>query len=110
MNETIKPDELKKAIANNNALTILDVRRRADLDADKQMIAGAVYRDPEQVDQWSESLAEGQNVVVYCARGGSVGLSVSEKLNQKNINARFIEGGIKAWKESGGEVQEKSSQ
>ena len=42
--------------------------------------------------------------MLYCVRGGSVSNSVLDNLRSKNIDARFIEGGIVAWKEAGGEV------
>jgi len=42
--------------------------------------------------------------VLYCVRGGSVSNSVLDNLRAKQINARFIEGGIVAWKEAGGTV------
>jgi len=107
MNDTITPEELRKSLADKEEMTIIDVRRKTDFDADTQMVSGAVRRDPEQVEQWSNDLREGQNVVVYCMYGGSVSRSISEKLRAGNINVSFIEGGITAWKESGGEVQEK---
>jgi rhodanese-related sulfurtransferase len=107
MNRTT-PEELREAMEDEKEVTILDVRRKSDFDADTQMIAGAAYRDPEQVEQWSSDLQEGQEVVVYCVRGGSVSRSITEKLQEKKIRVSFIEGGITAWKESGGEVQEKS--
>ncbi len=105
MGDTIKPDELKKALENKQHLTVLDVRRKADFEADSRMIPGASHRDPEEIDHWSNDLREGQDVVIYCVRGGSVSKSVSEKLQAKNINVSFIEGGLSAWSESGGEVR-----
>jgi rhodanese-related sulfurtransferase len=105
VDRTITPEELRKGILNKKAVTIFDVRRKADFDADAQMIPGASYRDPEQVEQWSSDLREGQDVVVYCVRGGSVSKSVSEKLQAKKIRVSFIEGGITAWKESGEEAK-----
>jgi len=107
MNQSIKPDELRNVLAVDENMTVLDVRRKADFDADGRMIPGAVYRNPEQVEEWSKELHEGQNVVVYCVYGGAMSRSIAEKLQAKKINARFIEGGIAAWKESGGEVGEK---
>ncbi len=106
MGGTITPEELRKAAADRS-VTILDVRRKEDFDADTRMIAGAVYRDPERVEQWSEGLRGEQDVVIYCVRGGSVSKSVSERLRREGIRVSFIEGGITAWKESGGELQEK---
>jgi rhodanese-related sulfurtransferase len=106
MSKTITPEKLRKAIADKK-VTILDVRRKADFEADTQMIPGAAYRDPERVEEWSKDLRDGQDVVIYCVRGGSVSKSVSEKLQARKIRVSFIEGGIAAWKESGGEVREK---
>jgi len=63
-------------------------------------IPGAEWKDPEKVAEWGKDLGSGE-VVVYCVRGGSVSRSVQEKLQEKNVNVRFIEGGLEAWKRSG---------
>src|SRR5512143_2204409 len=107
MKRTITPEDIRKALANKQEVTILDVRRKVDFEADAEMIPGASYRDPERVEQWSKDLREEQDIVIYCVRGGSVSESVSEQLQAKKIRVSFIEGGITAWKESGGEVQVK---
>lgn len=39
-----------------------------------------------------------QEVVIYCARGGSVSNKVLDKLLDNDVQARYIEGGIEAWK------------
>jgi len=36
---------------------------------------------------------------VYCVKGGSVSQSIADQLKNKNYNVKFLEGGIKAWKE-----------
>jgi rhodanese-related sulfurtransferase len=48
-----------------------------------------------------------QDVVIYCVRGGSVSNSVVDSLQAAGIKARFIEGGIEAWKAAGGKVTSK---
>jgi rhodanese-related sulfurtransferase len=106
MKHTIKPNELMLLKESRRNLTILDVRRKPDYDADTNKIPGASWRNPETVEQWREEFTD-QEVIFYCARGGSVSKSVSEKLVEKNINARYIEGGIAAWIDSGGPVSEK---
>jgi rhodanese-related sulfurtransferase len=45
--------------------------------------------------------------VIYCARGGSVSNNVLDRLLNKKIQARYIEGGIAAWKAANGEIKEK---
>jgi rhodanese-related sulfurtransferase len=75
--------------------------------ANKVIIPGAVWRDPEQVEQWSKVLPKERKVIVYCARGGSVSRSVSNRLQEEGVRVSYIEGGIATWKESGGEVESK---
>jgi rhodanese-related sulfurtransferase len=101
MEPSISPEELKK-ILERGLVLLLDVRRKADYDADPGTIPGAAWRNPEQVDAWSQEIPKGQRVVVYCVKGGSVSQSITAALVQKYIQACYIEGGLKAWKESSG--------
>ncbi len=108
MSGTITPAELKNFLKEKKKdLIILDVRRRSDYEADPKIIPGAVWRDPESVDQWSGELPMGKDIVIYCVRGGSVSKSVSSRLMEQNVRTSYIEGGITAWKELGGEVEGK---
>lgn len=91
--------QLKEGMGQG-AITLLDVRRRADREAVPAMIPGAVWRDPEQVGQWANELING-SVVVYCARGGSVSQAVSGQLREKGFAVSYLDGGLKAWIEHG---------
>ena len=101
MERSIKPQDLK---SNLSSVTLIDVRRKADLETDTSKLPGAAWYDPEQIETWATQLPKDKEVVLYCVRGGSVSNSVLDNLRSKNIDARFIEGGIVAWKEAGGEV------
>ena len=100
MNDTVTPDELERMMKEKNPPRVIDVRRSSDRQSDPSGIAGAEWKDPEKVAEWGEDLGSGE-VVVYCVRGGSVSRSVQEKLREKNIDVRFVEGGLEAWKTSG---------
>jgi rhodanese-related sulfurtransferase len=104
MKPTLSPNELKKLLVSES-VTLLDVRRKADYEAEPNLIPGAAWRDPEQVERWSRELPKERPVVVYCVKGGSVSRSITEALTGKQVNARFLEGGLKAWKEAGGELE-----
>jgi rhodanese-related sulfurtransferase len=104
MNTTILPEELKKLLESKDVV-LLDVRRKADYDADPHLIPGAAWRNPEEIESWSRELPQGSPVVVYCVKGGSVSQSISKSLTGAQVNVRFIAGGLKAWKESGGQVE-----
>jgi rhodanese-related sulfurtransferase len=100
MEPAIRPEELKKLLQMGSVL-LLDVRRKADYDADPEKIPGASWRNPEQVDAWSQEIPQGQRVVLYCVKGGSVSQSITAALVKKDVQACYVEGGLKAWKESG---------
>ena len=110
MERTIQPEDLKEKLASRKDLILLDVRRNADYDADQEKLPGAEWRDPDKVAEWSTALPGDKQVVVYCVRGGSVSNRVLDHLQEKNVQARFIEGGIEAWKSAGGPMIKKSMQ
>jgi rhodanese-related sulfurtransferase len=107
MSKSITATELGKLLQEKSDLVIVDVRRKSDYEADKEVIPGAVWQDPEQVEEWSKDLPEQKDVVIYCVRGGSVSQSVSKRLAEGKVNVSIIEGGIAAWKEAGGEIESK---
>lgn len=106
MSRTISPAEFKSILGNDN-LTVIDVRRKEDYAADNTVIPGATWHDPEQIGTWSESLTKDKEIVLYCVRGGSVSNSVVDTLQAKGLKARYIEGGIAAWKDAGGDIIQK---
>ncbi len=84
----------------------IDVRRKGAFDAAPDVIEGAVWRDPELVDQWASELA-GTEVVVYCVYGHEVGQSTAARLRDAGVTARYLVGGIEDWKAAGLPVRAK---
>lgn len=69
MTTSIDSSVLNQYLTSGDSPTLLDVRRRADADANPRCIAGAVYRDPEKIDAWIGDLPAGKPAVVYCVKG-----------------------------------------
>ena len=101
MRSPISPDELK-SLLETGRVALIDVRRKADYQADPHLIPGATWRNPEEVESWSRELPQDRPVVLYCVKGGSVSQSITDTLTRKQISACYVEGGFKAWKEAGG--------
>jgi len=97
MAHAIGIDELKKMIAEGVAPTLLDVRRKNDYAAAPQTIETARWFDPEMVETWAGALSPDHPVIVYCVKGGSVSQSVADRLMSKQVDVRYLEGGILAW-------------
>jgi len=104
MSDVVTPDELETMLKGKNPPKIIDVRRSSDRAGDPSGIPGAEWKDPEKVAEWGKALGSSE-VVVYCVRGGSVSRSVQEELREKNVNVKFIEGGLVAWKNYGKPVK-----
>jgi rhodanese-related sulfurtransferase len=57
-------------------------------------LPGAEWKNPEQLADWSAKLPKEKEIIIYCARGGSVSNAVLDTLLSKGSKARFIEGDI----------------
>jgi rhodanese-related sulfurtransferase len=101
MAESISVQELQQILKEKRNVSILDVRRKNDYEASPQKIENATWYDPEKIDEWINEIPKDREVIVYCVKGGSVSQSVTGQLQKKQCNAKFIQGGIKAWNESG---------
>ncbi|MFN3750922.1 MAG: rhodanese-like domain-containing protein [Thiobacillus sp.] len=101
------PRTIAPAKMNPDAALVFDVRREADFAASNEIIPGAVWKNPDKIDAWIGAMPLTMDVVVYCVRGGSVSNSVVDRLQAAGVKARYIEGGLEAWKAAGGKVERK---
>ena len=95
---SISVPDLRRAIGSGSPPIVIDVRRPPAFNDSDVLISGALRRNPETVQAWVESLPRASAVVVYCVRGHEVSQGAAAALNQAGIAARYLEGGIEAWK------------
>ena len=101
------PRTIAASDLNPDTTLVFDIRREADFAASGDIIPGAMWKNPEKIDIWVGALPRTQDVVVYCVRGGGVSNSVIDRLHAEGIKARYIEGGIEAYKAVGGKIATK---
>jgi Fe-Mn family superoxide dismutase len=80
---------------------LLDVRRAGVYAQASQLIDGARWYDPAQVAHWAAELPAGREVVVYCVHGHDVSRATALRLQAAGLEARFLAGGIDAWRAAG---------
>lgn len=97
MKDAVSPTELKALLDAGADIKVLDVRRREDRVDAAHPIPGAEWRDPERIDEWSRELDANDDVIVYCVKGHSVCRGARDFLLERGLQARIVEGGIRAW-------------
>jgi rhodanese-related sulfurtransferase len=100
--------QLQAALSSSTPPRVLDVRRASTFQQADELISGAVWRDPERIDEWFEGLDPARPVVVYCVHGHQVSQGCSQILGDLGIEAAFLEGGIGAWISAGGQTTAKT--
>jgi|SRR5690242_5676525 len=103
----ISMSDLQASLHAGGASLLVDVRRKPAFADSQDTIAGALRRDPETVREWVRALPRSPQVVVYCVHGHEVSQNVAKALAESGIKARFLEGGIEAWKAKGGSLDRK---
>jgi len=99
---SISIEELAAQLAKGEPVQVLDARPRHHISRTVDRMEGAVWRDPDRVEEWIGELSPEQPVAVYCAYGFHVGCNVTRALRERGYDARFIRGGVSAWYAAGG--------
>ncbi len=102
MDASISAHDLRQSLRSSAPPLLIDVRRNERFFEAKDLIRGALRRDPATIADWAKTLPRAANVVVYCVHGHEVSQNAA-----KALGARYLEGGIEHWREEGGELAAK---
>ena len=86
---------------------LLDVRRASVFAQADTVIAGARWYDPALVADWAQHVPPYREVVVYCVHGHEVSRNTAQTLRNAGLKARYLRGGMEAWRAAGGPLQAK---
>jgi rhodanese-related sulfurtransferase len=101
---SISPAALRQSLQSEHPPLVIDVRREERFRESTYLLRGALRRDPDTVEAWGKTLPKAAGVVLYCVHGHEASQAVA-----KALGARYLEGGIEAWRQMGGEISEKPS-
>jgi Fe-Mn family superoxide dismutase len=99
---SLSVEELAAQIADGSGVQVIDARQRNHMSLHPDLMAGAIWRDPDRIEEWIGELAPDKPVAVYCAWGFDVGRNVTKTLMERGFDARFLRGGVSAWYAAGG--------
>jgi Fe-Mn family superoxide dismutase len=98
-------EQVQAMIEQGSPVQIIDARPRHYTTRTHEIMQGAVWRDPERLDDWIGELDREQPVVTYCVYGFHVGCQTAVALRKAGFDARYMAGGHYAWKAAGGKVR-----
>jgi Fe-Mn family superoxide dismutase len=98
-------EEVKAMIDSGKSVQFIDARPRHYVSRTRDIIEGAVWRDPERVQEWVGELSKSDPVVVFCVYGFHVGCRTAIALRDAGFDAKYMKGGHAAWKAIGGPVR-----
>lgn len=97
MPNATSPLELAEALRSVDAPQLIDVRRKPAFDASEEMIAGAIWRNPDELGSWIATLDANRPVTVYCVHGHQVGQDCAALLEAVGFAATYLVGGLEGW-------------
>lgn len=99
---SVTVEELAVQLAKGEPVQILDARPRHHISRTVDLMEGAIWRDPDRVEEWVGELSPDRPVAIYCAYGFHVGCTVTKALRERGFDARYVRGGVSAWYAAGG--------
>jgi Fe-Mn family superoxide dismutase len=102
---SVSVEEVKAMLAAGTPVQVIDTRPRHYSSRAQDIVDGAVWRDPERLDEWIGELSKSDPVVTFCVYGFHIGCETAAALRKAGFDARFMAGGHFAWKASRGPVK-----
>jgi membrane protein DedA with SNARE-associated domain/rhodanese-related sulfurtransferase len=107
----ITAEELRQKQTAGESLVILDLRSRAELEQEPEVILGAVHLLAGEVDKWSGEFPRDREVIVYCSCPNEVTAArVALTLRKKGFkHIRPLRGGINEWRKNNYPLQQRNA-
>jgi len=102
---SISPEEVQEMLNSGQRVQIIDTRPRHYSTRAQDIVEGAVWRDPECIDEWIGTLSKDEPVVTFCVYGFHIGCQSAAALRKAGFDARYMAGGHYAWKAIKGPVK-----
>ena len=102
---SITPEEVRAMVDAGTPVQIIDTRPPHYSTRAQDMMEGAVWRDPERVNDWIGELSKSEPVVTFCVYGFHIGCETAATLRKAGFDARYMSGGHYAWKAIKGPVK-----
>ena len=98
-------EEVKAMLDAGKHVQIIDARPKHYFSRMTDIMDGAVWHDPDRVQDWVGELSKSEPVIVFCVYGFHVGCRTAIALREAGFDAMYMKGGHSAWKAIGGAIK-----
>ena len=102
---SVSVEEVEEMLKSGRRVQVIDARPRHYITKATEMMDGAVWRDPERMDDWIGELSKDDPVVTFCVYGFYIGCQTAMALRDKGFDAKYMSGGHYGWKAKKGAVK-----
>jgi len=101
---SVSPEDMQAMLKSGRKVQFIDTRPR-HYSTREDAVDGAVWRDPERLEEWIDTLSKDEPVVTFCVYGFHVGCQTAAALRKAGFDARYMSGGYYGWKAAKGPVR-----
>ncbi len=95
---SVSVEDVDAMIKSGQKVQIIDARPRHYITKATDIVAGAVWRDPERMEDWVGELKKDEPVVTFCVYGFHIGCQTATALRSQGFDAKYMTGGHFGWK------------
>lgn len=102
---SVSVEDVEGMLKSGKRVQIIDVRPRHYVAKAADIMEGAVWRDPERLNEWIGELSRDEPVVTFCVYGFHIGCETAMALRKEGFDARYMAGGHYGWKAIKGQTK-----
>jgi len=102
---SVTVEQVAEMLKAGQRVQIIDNRPRHYTTKAPEIMAGAIWRDPERIEEWMGELSKEDPVITYCVYGFHTGCEAATTLRNAGFDAKYMTGGHYGWKAMKGPVR-----
>ncbi|MFM9941079.1 MAG: Fe-Mn family superoxide dismutase [Hyphomicrobiaceae bacterium] len=101
----VSVEDVEEMLKSGQSVQVIDARPRHYITKATDLMDGAVWRDPERIDDWIGELDKTKPVVTFCVYGFHIGCQTASVLREKGFDAKYMSGGHYGWRAKKGAMK-----
>lgn len=101
----VSVEEVETMLKSGQKVQVIDARPRHYITKATDIMEGAVWRDPERIEEWIGEIKKDEPVVTFCVYGFHIGCQTATVLRERGFDAKYMAGGHFGWKAKKGAMK-----